>query len=294
MTEKQRLALHLLFFEAGIREGAVGTCACGEAARYGIDDTQPPRLACVEHAEAHARKWQAGQLMAVLQGEKARQKKLTNSELLERQQLWMEAVSPLEVWGICSCGATGPYRIGRFEPQAGYAIVKSKAYPLRWACREHAREHARAWGLRLEQWYWEALVGDWVLGPVFEEGEAALVAEGRVPKIRLIRCPSQAKSTDDGPGWPNGMELPRDCAGCAVGIGMSEDIRQQELRAHAGGAEQVLLMCSDCTRTAVTVWQFLRWKRKRQGHGWVLNLLQEDAVLRQRWQKIKTLVARAI
>src|SRR5215470_2652713 len=115
-------------------------------------------LLCLEHAEAHARKWKAAQREAVLLARRAN-RKLTNSELLARQRVFsevsLEAVHPNEAWGTCCYGAQAPYHITECEMD-----------PLRWACREHARQHALAWNLIFEEWHWEPLVGEWVRGPV--------------------------------------------------------------------------------------------------------------------------------
>jgi hypothetical protein len=61
--------------------------------------------------------------------------------------------------------------------------------------------------------------------------------------------------------------------------------------ARAGGAQQVFFLCPDCTRTATTLTQFLRGKRQRLAHTWVLNILKEDRAIRDRWANIRKLLA---
>jgi hypothetical protein len=130
-------------------------------------------------------------------------------------------------------------------------------------------------------------VADWVLGPVLDVEHEDPTSEGAAPKLRLIPCPCQERI---GPSGPDGV-WHGTCAGCSARIEITLAILQQDWMARAGGAQQVLLLCPDCTRTATTLTQFLRWKRQRLAHTWVLNILKEDGAIRDRWANIRKLLA---
>jgi hypothetical protein len=229
------------------------------------------------------------QLLAIVSTQEKR--KLTNSELLQRQRMWCEAVHPLQGWGTCFCGAQAPYRIGENRGSSASLWAHEVASDVEWACRNHAREHAHRWGLLFEQWYWEPIVAEWMLGPVIEYSEQLELRRAPLPRVRLIRCSHPDHPEGAGCTWPNGM-LPFRCAGCSTRLGVSEEIQLQTFRACAAGPEKVFLMCDDCTRTAIAALQFLRWKNHREAHVWVLNVLKRDGRMRERWETIKTFIDR--